>query len=89
MGQVIKNGLQVMVNFPSQGSIYWFNPDSSQGAELRKVWPCVIVSPAEMNMNIRTVIIVPLTSMVRPWDFRLTVKIAGQNLSLTCDQIIA
>ncbi len=85
----MKNGLKVMANFPSQGSIYWFNPEPSQGSELRKIRPCVIVSPNEMNENIRTVIIVPLTSTMRPWDFRLRVMVAGHASSLACDQIHA
>lgn len=76
-----------MASFPKRGSIYWFNPEPSQGAELRKIRPCVIVSPDEMNENIRTVIIIPLTSTLRPWDFRLQVKVAGYVSSLACDQI--
>jgi mRNA interferase MazF len=76
-----------MIDFPKQGSIYWFNPEPSVGAELRKIRPCVIVSPNEMNSNIKTVIIVPLTSTVRPWDFRLKIDVDGHSSSLACDQI--
>jgi mRNA interferase MazF len=76
-----------MADFPKQGSIYWFNPEPSQGSELRKIRPCVIVSPDEMNSNIRTVIIVPVTSTIRPWDFRLKTMIADHTSSLACDQI--
>ncbi|HUD07177.1 MAG TPA: type II toxin-antitoxin system PemK/MazF family toxin [Candidatus Saccharimonadales bacterium] len=76
-----------MIEFPRQGSIYWFNPEPSKGAELRKIRPGVIVSPDEMNSNIKTVIIVPLTSAVRPWDFRLKILVAGHSSSLACDQI--
>ena len=76
-----------MTDFPKKGSIYWFNPEPSKGAELRKIRPCVIVSPDEMNSNIKTVIIVPLTSTVRAWDFRLKATVAGHASSLACDQI--
>jgi mRNA interferase MazF len=76
-----------MVDFPSQGSIYWFDPEPSQGSELRKIRPCVIVSPDEMNKNIRTIIIVPLTSTVRSWNFRVKVMVAGHASSMACDQI--
>jgi len=76
-----------MVDFPKQGSIYWFDPEPSKGAELRKIRPCVIVSPDEMNNNIKTVIIVPLNSTIRLWDFRLKATIAGNDSSLACDQI--
>jgi mRNA interferase MazF len=76
-----------MAEFPKQGSVYWFNPDPSQGSELHKIRPCVIVSPDEMNSNIRTVVIVPVTSTIRPWDFRLKTMIADHASSLACDQI--
>jgi mRNA interferase MazF len=83
----MKTGLKAMASFPSQGSIYWFDPEPSQGAELQKIRPAVIVSPDEMNKNIKTVIIVPLTSTVRPWNFRLKVNVGGHASSLACDQI--
>jgi mRNA interferase MazF len=83
----MKTGSKAMANFPSQGSIYWFDPEPSKGTELRKIRPGVIVSPDEMNKNIRTVIIVPLTSTVRPWNFRMRVKVTGHASSLACDQI--
>lgn len=76
-----------MIEFPKQGSIYWFNPEPSRGSELRKIRPGVIVSPDEMNSNIKTVIIVPLTSTVKPWDFRLKIEVVGHSSSLACDQI--
>ena len=76
-----------MTRFPKQGSIYWFDPEPSRGAELPKIRPCVIISPDEMNANIKTVIIVPLTSTIRTWDFRLKTMVAGQDSSLACDQM--
>lgn len=76
-----------MTEFPKQGSIYWFNPEPSKGVELRKIRPCIIVSPDEMNSNIKTVIIVPFTSTVRSWNFRLKISVDGHNSSLACDQI--
>ncbi len=76
-----------MNNYPKQGDIYWFDPDPSKGSEIRKIRPCVVVSPNEMNQNIRTIIIAPLTSTIQPWPFRMTVKVMGQKSSIACDQI--
>lgn len=78
-----------MTNYPKQGSIYWFDPEPSRGAELSKIRPCVIISPDEINANIKTVIIIPLTSTIRPWDFRLKTTVTGHDASLACDQIRA
>jgi len=78
-----------MQSFPNQASVYWFDPEPTKGAEIRKVRPCVIVSPDEMNENLKTVIIAPLTSTIQPWPFRLTVKLLGQKSSIACDQLRA
>ena len=76
-----------MVKFPEQSSIYWFNPEPVKGSELRKIRPCIVVSPSEMNKRLSTVLVVPLTSTVRPWPFRVSMTILGQKSSAACDQI--
>lgn len=76
-----------MQNFPKQSSIYWFDPEPAKGSEMRKVRPCVVVSPDEMNENLQTVIIVPLTSTIQAWPFRLTINVLGQKSSIACDQL--
>lgn len=76
-----------MKQFPNQGSVYWFDPEPVKGSEIREVRPCVVVSPDEMNQNLQTVIIAPLTTTIQPWPFRLTVKLLNQQSSIACDQI--
>lgn len=76
-----------MQKFPNQASVYWFDPEPVKGHEIKKIRPCVVVSPNVMNKHLKTVIVVPLTSTVQPWPFRLTVKILGQKSSIACDQI--
>ena len=78
-----------MIKFPKQSSVYWFGPEPAKGSELRKVRPCIVVSPDEMNENLRTVVIVPLTSTIKPWPFRTTVTTLGQKSSAACDQLRA
>lgn len=78
-----------MPNFPKQASVYWFDPEPAKGSEIRKVRPCIVVSPDEMNENLRTVIVVPLTSTIQAWPFRLTVNVLGQKSSAACDQLRA
>ncbi len=68
-------------------SVYWFDPEPSVGAELRKVRPCVVVSPEEMNKVMRTVLIAPLTSTFKSWPFRTNVTINGKHSSVACDQL--
>lgn len=87
MDRLLRNGKKIMQSFPKQGSIYWFDPEPVKGSELRKIRPCVVVSPDVMNESLRTVIIVPLTSTVQAWPFRLTIQLLGQAPSVACDQI--
>jgi len=35
--------------------------DPTRGSELQKTRPCVVVSPSEINVRLRTVVIAPIT----------------------------
>jgi len=68
----------------SQYSIVLVNLDPTLGSEIKKTRPCVIISPNEMNFNINTVIIAPMTSKSR--DYPTRVKI-DENSYIVLDQI--
>jgi len=72
-----------------QFSVYWFDPEPTVGAELRKVRPCVVVSPEVMNEVVSTVVIVPLTSTSKSWPFRTNITVDGKKSNAACDQIRA
>lgn len=69
--------------------VYWYDPEPSIGVEIKKVRPCVILSPDEINKHINSVIIVPLTSNIRPWRFRPVVELTGVQSSVMLDQMRA
>ena len=48
-----------------QYSVYWVDLNPTQGAEINKIRPCVVISPAEMNDHLRTIINVSATSTGR------------------------
>lgn len=50
-----------------QYEVYWISLDPTQGGEMAKTRPCVVISPNEMNQYLRTVIIVPITSTIRAY----------------------
>jgi mRNA interferase MazF len=83
----LRIGKKAMASFPEQTSIYWFNPEPSKGSGFRKVRPCIVVSPNEMNKKLKTILIVPLTSNTRAWPFRVSVDVLGQKSSAACDQL--
>ena len=70
-------------------SVHWFDPDPGKGSELQKVRPGIIISPDEMNDLLRTVLIIPLTTTVIRWPFRVPLEIMGHKSSAACDQLRA
>lgn len=63
--------------------------DPTEGSELRKTRPAVIVSPDQMNKHLRTVLICPLTSTAKGWPSRVPVIFAGRSGEIAADQIRA
>ena len=45
--------------------VYLVNLDPAVGSEIQKTRPALIISPDEINHNIRTVIIAPMTTRGR------------------------
>lgn len=63
------------------------NLDPTIGSEIKKTRPCVVISPDEMNKNLRTVTIAPMTSSSRPYPTRVEVNQNGQSGWIVLDQI--
>jgi mRNA interferase MazF len=57
------------------------------GSEIKKSRPCVVVSPAELNDNLRTVIVAPMTSRGYAAPFRVPVTHAGVKGLIVLDQL--
>lgn len=45
--------------------VWLVNPGPTQGSEINKTRPCVVLSPDEMNRYLRTVTVAALTSTQR------------------------
>lgn len=67
--------------------VYLVDLDPTQGPEIRKTRPCVVISPDEMNRHIRTVIIAPMTSVVRHYPTRVDVSFQRKKGQVVLDQI--
>ena len=68
----------------NQYSIVLVNLDPTIGSEIKKTRPCVIISPNEMNFNINTIIVAPMTSKSRSYPTRVKVN---DNSYVVLDQI--
>jgi len=49
-----------------RGDVWWVSLDPSQGPEIKKTRPCVIVTHNTLNQIRRTVVIVPLSTAAKP-----------------------
>jgi mRNA interferase MazF len=70
-----------------QYEVFWISLDPSQGSEMSKTRPCVVVSPDEMNEFLRTVIIIPITSTIKAYPWRVSCIISNKQASIATDQI--
>lgn len=71
----------------SRFEVYFVNLDPTIGSEIKKTRPCVIISPNEMNHNISTLIIAPLTSKLKNYPTRVPCKVEGKQGQIVLDQI--
>lgn len=68
--------------------IRWVSLNPTQGAEMGKKRPAVIVSLDALNEKLQTVTICPLTSRLHPsWRSRLQVRCNRQDAEIAVDQI--
>lgn len=67
--------------------VYLINLDPTIGSEIKKTRPCVVVSPDEMNLYIKTVIIAPMTTKEKPYPTRVGCQLQGKEGQIVLDQI--
>jgi mRNA interferase MazF len=67
--------------------VYLVNLDPTVGSEIKKTRPCLIISPDEMNRNIRTVIVAPMTSASKEYPTRVSCKFRKKRGQIVLDQI--
>ena len=71
----------------SQYHVFLVNLDPTIGHEIKKTRPCVIISPDEMNNNIKTVIIAPMTTKSRKYPTRVHLTFKNKKAWIVLDQI--
>lgn len=71
----------------SRFDVYLVSLDPTQGHEIRKTRPCVVISPDEMNHHIGTVIIAPMTTKGRDYPTRIPITFQHKKGQIVLDQI--
>jgi mRNA interferase MazF len=78
-----------VVSGPQRDEVWLVVLDPTQGAEIQKTRPCLVISPDEMNQHLRTVVIAPMTTVTRPYPTRVAVRFQGKRGQVALDQLRA
>jgi len=71
----------------SRFEVYLVRLDPTEGREIRKTRPCLVISPDEMNRHIGTVIVAPMTTQGREYPTRIAVRFQRKSGQIVLDQI--
>jgi mRNA-degrading endonuclease toxin of MazEF toxin-antitoxin module len=67
----------VVDRYPRQDEI-WVVLDPTRGVAIQKTRPCLVVSPDEMNEHLRTAIVAPMTTVLRPYPSKGADTLSGK-----------
>ena len=70
-----------------QYAIILVNLDPTIGSEIKKTRPCVIISPNEMNKHLNSIVLAPMTTNLKKYPTRVSVKHNGKKGMVAIDQI--
>lgn len=77
----------VKAEAPRRGDVFLVSLDPTRGSEIKKTRPCVVVSPDELNLHLRTAIVAPLTSAGHAYPFRVPTRFEGKSGFVVLDQL--
>ncbi|WP_309736915.1 type II toxin-antitoxin system PemK/MazF family toxin [Chamaesiphon sp. OTE_75_metabat_556] len=61
--------------------------DPTVGSEIHKTRPCLVISPDEINSNLATVIVAPMTTSGKKYPSRIPVSFDDKDGFVALDQI--
>ncbi len=74
---------------PRRDEVWLVSLDPTQGAEIQKTRPCLVISPDEMNRHLQTVTVAPMTTTIRPYPTRVPLRFRGKSGQIALDQLRA
>lgn len=81
--------MELVSSSPRRDEVWLVTLAHTVGAEIQKTQPCLIISPDEMNRNLQTAIVAPMTTTVRAYPTRVAVSFRGKRGQVALDQIRA
>ena len=70
-----------------QYDVYLIDLGPTVSHEIKKTRPCLVISPDEMNNNLQTVIVAPMTTKSHDYPTRVTVDFQDKTGWIVLDQL--
>lgn len=70
-----------------RGEVHLVRLDPTQGSEIRKTRPCLVVSPDELNRHLRTAVVAPMTTGGRAYPWRIPCRFQQRAGFVVLDQL--
>lgn len=71
----------------ARGAVHLVALDPTRGSEIRKTRPCLIVSPNELNQNLRTVVVGPMTTGGHAYPWRVPCRFRRRTGYVAVDRL--
>jgi mRNA interferase MazF len=81
--------MALVKQLPRRDEVWLVTLDPTQGTEIQKTRPCLVISPDEMNRHLRTLIVAPMTTVVRSYPTRVPLHFRGKHGQVALDQLRA
>lgn len=72
---------------PLRGEVHLVRLDPTLGSEIRKTRPCLIVSPDELNLHLRTAVVAPMTTGGQAYPWRIACRFQRRAGFVALDQL--
>ena len=72
---------------PSRGEVFLVELDPTRGSEIRKTRQCLIISPDELNHQLSTTMVAPMTTAGHAYPFRPACRFSGKEGRVALDQV--
>lgn len=71
----------------TRGDVHLVRLDPTLGSEIKKTRPCVVVSPDELNVHLRTAVVAPMTTGGKTYPWRIPCRFQNRSGYVALDQL--
>lgn len=71
----------------ARGEVHLVRLDPTLGSEIRKMRPCLVVSPDELNQHLRTATVAPMTTGGQAYPWRVPCRFQNRSGFVALDQL--